>query len=68
MEATEDPMIAALERMPDEELEHLYASIKSGEAKCPADSFGFTPESINTIEQIALAYYRTQRYDQASLV
>jgi tetratricopeptide (TPR) repeat protein len=60
-----EAMAAALEKVPDADLMDIYNAIKEG-AKTPADVFGFTPEALNTVESMALAYYRARHYGQAA--
>ncbi len=54
-----------LERYTDEDLWDIYTSIKEG-ATSPGDTFGFDEAALNSIERMALGYYRAQQYGMAA--
>jgi tetratricopeptide (TPR) repeat protein len=56
-----------LARIPDGDLVDIVQSIQDG-AKTPADSLGFSPEVLNSVERTALGYYRGQRFAQAAVI
>lgn len=58
--------VAQMLRSTPEEVVGMLEAIERGESR--ADFFGFTPEMLRSIETIALAYYRGQRYDDAHKV
>ncbi len=58
---------ADLEKVSDDDLWHLYETIQEG-AKNPAQGLGFDEGALNSIERMALGYYRAQRFEMAAPV
>lgn len=54
-----------LERYSDEDLWDIYQSIKDG-ASSPAETFGFSDASLNSVERMALGYYRAKQFSMAA--
>ncbi len=61
------PDLSLLTEIPDRDLEEIVAAIKAG-AEQPGDALGFGPEALNSIEQMAVSYYRTRMYAKAAVL
>ena len=55
----------ALDNLSDEALWDIYEAVKDG-ATSVGEVAGFDPPALNTIEQMALGYYRAKLYGQAA--
>src|SRR5262245_51547682 len=61
----QDPELAALARIPDEDLVAAVAVIKGGMAT-PGEAVGFGPEALTAVEAMAFAYYKARHFAQAA--
>lgn len=59
--------LSFLARLPDQDVEQLIASVKEGATK-PGDFFGFDEPALNSVEQVALAFYRGSKFHESSLI
>ena len=56
-----------LEVIPDADLEAIWESLQNG-GESLGDAVGFDDAALNSVEEIALGYYRSRRYDQAATI
>ena len=54
-------------KIPEKTLEEILEAIHDG-AKNPAEAFGFSEGALLGIENIALAYYKAQKYPYAAVI
>ena len=59
------PDLGFIAKIPDESLDDILQSIRDG-AKCAGDAMGFGAPALNSIEQMAVAYYRGKKYGEAA--
>lgn len=57
-----------LENVPDQDLWEIWESITKEGATTPAESYGFDQAALNSIERMALGYYRATRYGGAAAI
>lgn len=67
MAAVDVELADVINNIPDQNLEELIDAIKDG-ANTPAEAFGFDAKALNSLESMALGYYRARRYREASLL
>ena len=56
-----------IDEIPETDLETLLEGLQDG-AECVADVYGFDDEALSAIEEMALGYYRSRRYEQAATI
>jgi len=61
------PSLNVLAEIPDQDLKDIIDAIKAG-AETPAEGFGFTPEALSSIEQIAHSYFSARVYGKAAVI
>lgn len=59
--------LSFLDDIPDTDLESIWEAVQNG-AQNYGESVGMDAASVNTIEDIALGYYRSRRYEQAAVI
>ena len=59
--------ISFLEDLPDADLESIWEAVKDG-VDCYGTAMGFDEPVLNSVEDIALSYYRSCRYQEAAVI
>ncbi|OGQ82827.1 MAG: hypothetical protein A2289_01500 [Deltaproteobacteria bacterium RIFOXYA12_FULL_58_15] len=61
------PDLSELTNLPEDDLDDILAAIRRG-ASTPKELFDFDDSSLSSIENVALGYYRSEKYAEASLI
>lgn len=56
-----------VDQIPEQDLEDILAAIRDGATE-PGDALGFGAAELNTLERMALAYYRAGYFPQAAVI
>ena len=62
-----DNNLSFLDDIPDTDLESIWEAVQDG-AEHFGDAIGLDDATLNTIEDIAISYYRSRRYGQAAVI